>query len=415
MQIAKYSFGIGDRFGNQGKAQLSALIKAKNAGIDIVPVWNKSHREHGIVGTSPADVRTEADTSVKALGWEDEYHVDADHINMSNVDGYIDYSDFFTLDVADYINEPADESSVNAFLDSNRKYIGDLKIPGIDQAYKITEEVLKDIAGKYLFATEQAAALYRHIAGKKGADNMIPEVSMDEVADPQTPVELFFILRMLAGENLPLQTIAPKFTGRFNKGVDYEGDVAQFEKEFEEDLLVIEFAIGEFGLPENLKLSVHSGSDKFTIYPIMGKLIQKYGKGIHVKTAGTTWLEEIIGLAAADGDALQLAKKIYRNAFEKQEALCAPYATVIDIDFSNLPSPEEVDTWDSRKYADTLRHIPGHADYNSNFRQLIHVGYKVAAELGEEYYSALKENADVIAQNVEENIFDRHIKRLFDL
>ena len=86
MHIAKYSFGIGDRFGNQGKAQLSALIKAKNAGIDIVPVWNKSHREHGIVGTSPADVRTEADTSVKALGWEDEYHVDADHINMSNVD-----------------------------------------------------------------------------------------------------------------------------------------------------------------------------------------------------------------------------------------------------------------------------------------------------------------------------------------
>ena len=164
-----------------------------------------------------------------------------------------------------------------------------------------------EIAYKYLYATQQAAKLYRYIAGKKGADNLVPEVSMDEVAEPQTPVELFFILSMLASENLPLQTIAPKFTGRFNKGVDYEGDIRQFEKEFEEDLLVIDFAIKKFGLPENLKLSVHSGSDKFSIYPIMGKLIKKYHKGIHVKTAGTTWLEEVIGLAASGGEGLEMA------------------------------------------------------------------------------------------------------------
>ena len=220
---------------------------------------------------------------------------------------------------------------------------------------------------------------------------------------------------MLANENLPLQTIAPKFTGRFNKGVDYEGDVAQFEKEFEEDLLVIDFAISEFGLPENLKLSVHSGSDKFSIYPIMGRLIKKYNRGIHVKTAGTTWLEEVIGLAVAGGDALEIAKKVYRKAFEKQEALCAPYATVIDINPVKLPAPDQVDLWDSEKFANTLRHIPGQADYNSNFRQLVHVGYKVAAEMGEEYYSALVRNSEVIAENVEENIFDRHLKRLFDL
>jgi len=415
MKIAKYSFGIGDRFGHQGKAQLSALIKAKNAGIDVVPVWNKSHREHGIVGTSPSDVRDEADASVRSLGWEGEYYVDADHINMSNVDGYIGHSDFFTLDVADYIMERADDSKLQEFIKQNIKYVGNLQIPGIEEAFSITEERLVEIANKYLFATEKAAELYSHIAETKGAENMIPEVSMDEVAMPQTPVELFFILSMLANENLPLQTIAPKFTGRFNKGVDYEGDVAQFEKEFEEDLLVIDFAISEFGLPENLKLSVHSGSDKFSIYPIMGKLIKKYNRGIHVKTAGTTWLEEVIGLAVAGGDALNIAKKVYRKAFEKQEALCAPYATVIDINPLKLPAPDQVDMWDSEKFAGTLRHIPGQADYNSNFRQLVHVGYKVAAEMGEEYYSALVRNADVIAGNVEENIYDRHLKRLFDL
>ncbi len=415
MKISKYSFGMGDRFGHQGNAQLTALIKAKNAGVDVVPVWNKSHREHSIVGTSPENVRTEADDSVKALGWEGEYYVDADHINMSNVDGYIDHSDFFTLDVADYINEAADDQKLQAFVNDFKKYAGELQIPGISEAFTITESDLNTIAKKYLFATEKAAALYRHIADKKGADNLIPEVSMDEVEDPQTPVELFFILGMLAKENLPLQTIAPKFTGRFNKGVDYEGEVSQFEKEFEEDLLVIDFAIKEFGLPENVKLSVHSGSDKFSIYPIIGKLIKKYDKGIHVKTAGTTWLEEVIGLAAAGGTGLEIARKVYRKAFEKQEALCAPYATVIDIDPAGLPTPDEVDGWTAEKYANTLRHIPGHADYNSNFRQLIHVGYKVAADMGDDYKNALVENAEIIGGCVEENIFDRHLKRLFDL
>ena len=415
MQISKYSFGIGDRFGHQGKAQLSALMKVKNAGIDVVPVWNKSNREHGIVGTSPADVRKEADEAVRSLGWKGLYHVDADHINLSNVDGYIEHSDFFTLDVADYIMKPADPASVASFVEENRKYSGKLKIPGIDGGYDITADRLQEIAGKFLFATQKAAALYRHISARKGADAMIPEVSMDEVNEPQTPVELFFILGMLAREMLPLQTIAPKFTGRFNKGVDYEGELRQFEKEFGEDLQVIDFAVKEFGLPTNLKLSVHSGSDKFSIYPVMGKLIRKYDKGIHVKTAGTTWLEEVIGLAASGGGGLEIARKIYRKAFDKQEALCAPYATVIDIHAEGLPSPAEVDTWSGEKFAATLRHIPGQADYNPNFRQLIHVGYKVAAELGEEYYAALDANASIIAANVEENIYGRHLKRLFDL
>ncbi len=126
-------------------------------------------------------------------------------------------------------------------------------------------------------------------------------------------------------------------------------------------------------------------------------------------------MEEVIGLAAAGGEGLEIAKKVYRKAFDKQEALCAPYAAVIDIDPEGLPSPDEVDGWDSEKYANTLRHIPGHADYNSNFRQLIHVGYKVAADMGDDYYNALVANAAIIGSCVEENIFDRHLKRLFDL
>jgi hypothetical protein len=220
---------------------------------------------------------------------------------------------------------------------------------------------------------------------------------------------------MIAEQRIPIQTIAPKFTGRFNKGVDYAGDIKQFATEFEEDILVIDFAIKEFGLPDNLKLSIHSGSDKFSIYPVIGEIIKKHDKGIHVKTAGTTWLEEVIGLALAGGEALKMAKSIYQNAYQRQDELCAPYADVIDIRRNELPTPEEVNTWSGKKFADTLRHIPGHPDYNSNFRQLIHVGYKIAAEYGGKYNSLLKQHHELIGRCVEENIYERHLKRLFNL
>ena len=124
---------------------------------------------------------------------------------------------------------------------------------------------------------------------------------------------------MIADEKIPAQTIAPKFTGRFNKGVDYVGDAEQFAKEFEQDVLVIDFAVKEFGLPEDLKLSVHSGSDKFTIYPIMAEIIKKYDKGLHVKTAGTTWLEEVIGLAISGDEGLACCKRnLYKSLVEKR-------------------------------------------------------------------------------------------------
>ena len=164
-----------------------------------------------------------------------------------------------------------------------------------------------------------------------------------------------------------------------------------------------------------MKLSVHSGSDKFSIYPIIGELIKKYDKGIHIKTAGTTWLEEVIGLSMAGSDALEMAKGIYNKAYTRKDELCGPYASVIDIDPQNLPTPEEVNSWDSEKFTNSLRHIPEHPDYNLNFRQLIHVGYKVAAELGEKYTTMLIENKDIVAAQVTENIYDRHIKRLFQL
>lgn len=415
MKIGKFSFGIGDRFEHQGEAQLRAIQKATEKGVVVTPVWNKSNREHNIVHSEPSGTRKEADLAVAALGWENPYLVDADHINMTNVDRFITVSDFFTIDVAAYINKPAAPESVTAFKAACGIFGGSVSIPGIEEPIIITDALLEETAAKYLCAIQEAGKIYRHIESTKGTGSFITEISMDEVEAPQTPRDMFFILKMISDLGIPAQTIAPKFSGRFNKGVDYAGDAAVFAREFEQDVLVIDYAVKSFGLPENLKLSVHSGSDKFTIYPIMADIIRRYDKGLHVKTAGTTWLEEVIGLAVAGGEALEAAKDIYARALSRKEELCAPYADVIQIDPQKLPSAETVRSWDSRTFANTLRHIPGHPDYNPDFRQLIHVGYKVAAEMGDRYTDLLKAHKEIIGNCVEENIYDRHLKRLFNL
>jgi len=415
MELGKFSFGVGDRFNHEGEAQLKALMKANSLGVKVTPVWNKSNREHNIVHSEPEGTRLEAESAVKKLRWDGPYFVDADHINLSNVDRFIQHSDFFTLDVAMYIGNESSVDDVKTFKKSCYELGEKVFIPGIAEPVTISDDLLEEVAGKYLAAVKEAGKIYRHIESVKGKGNFVTEVSMDEVESPQTPVDMFFILKMIADEKIPAQTIAPKFTGRFNKGVDYVGDVEQFAKEFEQDVLVIDYAIEHFGLPEDLKLSVHSGSDKFTIYPVMAEIIKKHNKGLHVKTAGTTWLEEVIGLSISGDEGLAVAKDIYTRALARKDELCGPYADVIDIDDAKLPTPEEVAGWSGKKYGNTLRHIPGHPDYNSNFRQLIHVGYKVASEMGEGYTGLLKKYSGVVGGCVEENIFDRHLKRLFDL
>jgi hypothetical protein len=189
--------------------------------------------------------------------------------------------------------------------------------------------------------------------------------------------------------------------------------VAQFRKEFNEDLAAIAFAVKTYGLPENLKLSVHSGSDKFSIYKAIHEAVKKFGAGVHMKTAGTTWLEELIGLAEAGGSGLEIAKEIYAQAYAHSEELCAPYATVIDINPSKLPLPEEVNGWTSEQYTSALRHDQSNPVYNPNLRQLLHVGFKVAAKMGNRYLDALEANEETVARNVTTNLFERHIKPVF--
>ena len=413
MKLERFSFGVGDRFAHQAKAQLRAFQMLAQDGVDVAPVWNKSNREHTFVGSEPQSVFDAAQTAVKELGWSKPWHVDADHINLTTVDRFLTCSDFFTLDVADAIGQPASDADVRAFVDRHPELIGSVSIAGIEAPFQTKQGDVEAVAAKYLKAVQDAGGIYRHIADAKGEDNFVAEVSMDETDAPQTPPELLIILTALADENIKVQTIAPKFTGRFNKGVDYVGDLVQFEKEFNDDLAVIEHAIQHYGLPENLKLSVHSGSDKFSLYPIIRRALQRTGAGLHLKTAGTTWLEELIGLAEAGGDGLNLAKEIYAYALEHVDEFCAPYASVIDIDRSKLPSADVVNQWTGSQLANALRHIPDHPEFNQHVRQLLHVSFKVAAKAGARYTDLLQSNEAIVAQQVTENIYQRHMRPLF--
>ena len=143
MKLGKYSIGVGDRFSHQGKAQLKAIMKANETGLNINPVWNKSNREHIYVNSKPIDTRKEADDAVKALNYKGHYFVDADHINLKTVASYVEVSDFFTLDVASFIGKESKQEDIDTFIASCDKYIPKLQYPALKSLWKYLKESLK--------------------------------------------------------------------------------------------------------------------------------------------------------------------------------------------------------------------------------------------------------------------------------
>lgn len=413
LSLGRFSIGVGDRFAHQARAQLQACVRAAEAGVLVAPVWNKSNREHTIIGSEPAQTRAAADTAVDELQWGQPYFCDADHINLHTVDRFLEPCDFFTIDVADQIGVAPSQPEVENFLRRYAGLIGAIELPGLSEPFEITQEDLERVGRKYLAAVLRAAENYRYIERAKGRGTFLTEVSMDETDTPQSPAELLLILAALGDAGVPLSTIAPKFTGRFNKGVDYVGDPRIFARELEQDMAVVLYVVGAFGLPAELKLSLHSGSDKFSIYAAVHDAMMKMDTGLHLKTAGTTWLEEVIGLAESGGDALVLVKDIYTEAFAHREELCAPYATVIDIDVASLPAPAEAQQWTAKQWVAALRHDSQSPAYNSSLRQLMHVAFKIAAKMGPRYTAMLEQHEARVAENVTRNLFERHIRPVF--
>ena len=408
-ELGRFSFGTGDRFGKEGKAQLNAILKIQEDGIPVTPVWNKSNREHETVNTKPKSVLEEAKNATKALNFTQDYCIDADHIDRDTVDPFLENSNFFTIDVAKFIGNQSTSEDIVGFKNFFQQYLSSFNIEGIDAKIDISEADFQEMTKTFLFAMKKASEVYFYIKSKK-EERFFTEVSIDEVENPQTPTELFFVLAALAFYKVPVNTIAPKFTGNFYKGIDYEGDLDQFSKEFEDDLCVLKFVKSEFDMPKELKLSVHSGSDKFSIYPIINKLIKKHDSGLHVKTAGTTWLEEAIGLAESGEEAFKFIQNLYNEALDRYEELTENYTEVLNIDKEKLPEKNYFEN--GKAFADALRHDQKNENYNPHFRQLMHCAYKIAGEK-DEFYSLLDSCRDKIEENVTLNLYERHLKPLY--
>ena len=178
--LGKYSIGVGDRFAHQAAAQLRACMMAAERGIEIVPVWNKSNREHLIVGSEPASVLAAARAAVARLGWTGGYHVDADHIGLATVDRFIESSDFFTLDVADWIGKPAAPEVVAAFVARHPELCRSVSIPGIEESFPLDGPFVRGVATKYLRAVEEAGNIYRHLERRKGKGRFITDFTRSD-------------------------------------------------------------------------------------------------------------------------------------------------------------------------------------------------------------------------------------------
>jgi hypothetical protein len=413
MLLEKYSFGTGDRFGRAGEAQLAAIMEMNRLGVPVVPVWNKSHREHSLIGSAPDATAAAAADAVAAAGYKGKYYIDADHVSFTTMDRFIPHCNFFTLDVAKYIGVEAEETGIREFQHLMRHYKGDFKLPVTGDVFRVTDEYLHGLARKYMKAMSEVGKMFRFLCQVKDVGRFVTEVSVDESEEVQGPVDLFFILAMLRMYDVDVQNLAPRFPGLFAKGIDYIGDRDTFALAFEQDVAIVQLARQEFRLPCSLKLSVHSGSDKFSLYPVIGDIIRKYDAGLHLKTAGTTWLEEVAGLAEAGGEALEMTKEIYCKSLERTVELAEPYAGLLHFEPELLPTAAEVMKWTSEQFTGAITHDASNPAYNLNFRQLIHIGYRIAAAMGDDFLLALDRNRKVVAERVTFNLLERHMKPLF--
>jgi hypothetical protein len=411
LTLGKYSMGIGDKFGKQSRAQLLAFEMASFAGVEITPVWNKSAREHQITGTTPLMTREAAEKAVSTIKWDKPYFLNAEGFSSANIHNFIDDCNFFTIDASLFASNTITEKELNDFISNFAQFLDQIKVPGQKESFAITNAQIKSFAKKYLPILNEISTINQILTEKKGNGNYLLEISF--AAEKELPTnDIFYLLASLAFKKIPVQVFSTSLPGLFCNGVDFMGEVKTTLDAIEANILAINLAKRIFTLPEDLKLGLHNASDKFSLYPGIGNLMRKYNVGIHLRTSGTSWLEECIGLAKANEDALDLVKTIYSLTLHRIEKLSKPYGKHLSINQLKLPSTLEMVGWNSEAMSSVLTH-DGNEYYNPDMRQLMHISYEVAAEYGDIFQEALTENAEIIGQQVTKNLYERHIKRLF--
>lgn len=344
----KYSFGLGDRLGLASLAHLN-LFKDK----DVMPVLaQQSIRELMLTGRTYNEVLESAAWAVFEKGYTKGFGADGDHLKNPYEVEYAVSAGFpmITLDASEHI-----KNGINSLSDTELKNLYDQTISSrlqkqLEEAYlnqtfsfgktniTFTLRTLMESVLIYMDAIYFAQEIYH--------DFVIPyeldfEVSIDETAVPTTPENHYFIANELKKRDIEVVTMAPRFCGEFQKAIDYIGDVDVFEKEYQ----VHQDIASEFGY----KLSIHSGSDKFSVFPIIGKISKS---GWHVKTAGTNWLEALRVVAKNDP---KLMQEIYEYSLSVLDKAKQYY--VIDSTKENAPTLESIGSVDGLLENDATRQI----------------------------------------------------------
>ena len=358
----KRSFGFGDRLGLATPGHLEAL---KNK--PFLPILaQQSIRELGRTDRQPEDVMKSAIDAIKAEGYTGVWGADGDHLQTREdvfrvaEAGYT----FFTIDPSEFVNNSADAMGEGELEDAYQELV-DEDVLTDRNLLQIYLNQIEQVASDYVISFNSPVLLLRAIVKYGAALNFARdmynwieeanphrkfevEISVDETETPTTPLEHLFIGLNLKRLGLRIVSLAPRFVGEFEKGIDFKGDIVEFEKQYAQHVAIAKYC-GPY------KLSIHSGSDKFSVYPIMGRLSGEY---LHVKTAGTSYLEALRVICRTD---IPLFREIIGFARSRFEADKKTYHVSAQLSMI----PEEIT--DTELEAVYLDQVPG--------RQVLHVTF----------------------------------------
>jgi hypothetical protein len=395
--VAK-SAGCGDRLGLATPGHIRAL---RSAG-ELAPILaQQSMRENARTGRTPQQVLDDAMWGAFQEGWREPWGADADHLKTTaDIDlcvaaGYT----FYTVDPGDHVDNEAHTAPKN-LLDSKvaslpwdrlddsperltaRYLSAKYEVEGI--VLMFDEVSLARAAAKYGGAIAHTAEMYRHLAAKMVGHVFELEVSVDETETPTSPLEHFFVANELRRLEVQWVSLAPRYIGRFEKGVDYIGDIAEFAAELAKHAAIAR-SMGPY------KLSIHSGSDKFRVYPAFAR---HAGRLVHLKTAGTSYLEALRAIAEAEPE---LFRKILAYALDRYEEDSATYH--VSADPGKVPLPASL----------PLEELVGVLDLFDG-RQVLHVTFgSVLERFGASLLAALAANEEVYYRALEVH-FHRHFE-----
>jgi hypothetical protein len=389
------SFGFGDRLGNATPGHVAAV-----KGTGIAPIFaQQSVRENDRTGRNPRIVLDDAMWGIFEMGWREPWGADADHVkNIEDMSHFIEvgYS-FYTIDPNEYVDNDAHKDSIDTLRGKVVDFPWDrlgISLEGLKRMYlenpihaegtliEFQEESLLRAVVKYGRAIAHVKTLSDYLV--QHVDEFDLEISVDETDTPTTILEHYYIANELRRLEVPFVSLAPRFIGSFQKGVDYIGDIKTFDDELKGHVAVMH-NIGGY------KLSVHTGSDKLSIYP---SIAQQTHNLVHVKTAGTSYLEGLRVIASVDKPFFREILDFARSRYEMDRATYHLFGSVDKVPPSNALTDEELlglfEQFDAR--------------------QVLHVTFgSVVDHYGERLMDVLNAKFEIYHERLQRH-FERHLK-----